>query len=206
MRVTLSSLLLALTLPAVATARAPTVDSNPVAEAVARAVKYWGGTPCDGSVAVTAGPSSEAPPAGTNAPSPAGDRAAMWSTWLTPAGANQFDAAGQPIPPATFTDCVVHINSGVWPSWRTDDGDFPAFCKEMLHEYGHFEGYPDVGAAPDTIQYERPDLAHVPLCERYRLVYGHRIYRPTRRRPRRARPRHRHTARGARTAGSRGPR
>ncbi len=191
-RVAALSLLVALALPATAVARAPIVDSNPVAEAVARAVRYWGGTPCDGSVAVMASPSSEAPAAGMNAPSPAGDLAAMWSTWLTPDGANQFDAAGQPIPPATFTECVVHINSSVWPSWRVDDGNFADFCKDMLHEYGHFEGYPDVGAVPNTIQYERPDLARVPLCERYRLVYGHRIYEPARR----MRRKHQHPRRG----------
>jgi hypothetical protein len=46
----------------------------------------------------------------------------------------------------------------------------------MLHEYGHFEGYTDSGAAPGTIEYERPDLARVPLCERFRLVYGHRVF------------------------------
>jgi len=198
-----SSLLVALALPAVAAAHVPIVDSNPVTEAVTRAGEYWRGTPCGGSVAVVSSPSSEAPPAGVNAPSPGGRLAAMWATWLTPAGANQFDAAGQPIQPATFTDCVVHINSGVWPSWRADDSNFAAFCKEMLHEYGHLEGYADVGAAPDTIQYERPDLAHLPLCERYRLVYGHRIYAPARRR---ARGKHRHARRRARTAGSQGPR
>ena len=70
----------------------------------------------------------------------------------------------------------MHINRGIWFSIRAEDSDFPAFCKEMLHEYGHFEGDSDVGAAPGTIEYERPDLARVPLCERYRLRYGFRLY------------------------------
>lgn len=184
------------------------VDSNPVAEAVTRAVDYWGGTPCGGSVTIVSSPSGEAPPAGVNAPSPAGSVAAMWATWMTSAGANQFS-----VPPATFSDCVVHINAGVWPSWQADDRDFPGFCKEMLHEYGHFEGYPDAGATPGTIEYERPDLAHVPLCERYRLVYGHTVYTP-RPPPRKAskqrhpghRPRRGRRWANRRTAGSRAPR
>jgi len=158
-----------------AAARAPIVDSDPVTEAVVRAVAFWSGTPCGGAVTVTAGAGDEAPPAGVNAPSPGGPRAAMWATWMTPVGVNQFSA-----PPSSFTDCVVHINSSIWPDWQADDRQFAGFCKEMLHEYGHFEGFPDAGAAPGTIQYERPDLAHVPICERYRLVYGHTVYTPTR--------------------------
>ena len=95
----------------------------------------------------------------------------MWATWLTPAGANLFTE-----PRATFTNCLVQINNSVWPSWRTDDYNFPAFRKDMLHEHGHFEGYSDVGAAAGTIQYERADRACVPLCEKYRLIYGRTIY------------------------------
>lgn len=169
----LLALSIVLALPAQAGAGGALVDSDPVGEAVARAVAYWGGTPCGGSVEVLAGTSAEAPRAGVNVPSPGGSHAAMWSTWNSPAGINEFTDS-----PATFSDCVVHINLGVWPSWQADDANFPAFCKEMLHEYGHLEGYPDAGALPDTIQYERPDLAHVPLCESYSLVYGHHVYRP----------------------------
>jgi hypothetical protein len=138
-------------------------------------------------VTVVSGFSSEAPPAGVNVPSPGGSLAAMWATWSSPAGANEFVD-----PPTTFSDCVVHIDLGVWPSWRADDADFPAFCKEMLHEYGHFEGHPDAGAMPDTIEYERPDLASVPLCESYRLVYGHHVYLPAAPRTRGHRLKHRH--------------
>ncbi len=201
-----SSLLIALALPAVAVGRAPIVDSDPVAEAVTRAVEYWRGTPCAGQVTVVSNPSSEAPPAGVNAPSPAGPRAAMWATWLTQAGVNEFYAAGQKIPPAMFTDCVVHIDSSVWPSWQADDRDFAAFCKEMLHEYGHFEGFPDAGATVGTIEYERPDLARVPLCERYRLIYGHRVYEPPRSSPRKKTGRRRRARPHARTADPPSPR
>lgn len=165
-------LALALAPGAHAATRRTIVDSDPVSEAVARAVAYWHGTPCAGIVQVVSSPASEAPAAGVNAPSPAGDRAAMWSTWASPAGVNEFTA-----PASTFSDCVVHINISVWPSWLADDREFTYFCKEMVHEFGHLEGYPDTGAQPGTIQYERPELARVPLCERYALVYGHRVFR-----------------------------
>jgi hypothetical protein len=147
------------------------IFSDPVAEAVGRAVEYWGGTPCGGTVDVVIAVNSEAPPAGQNAPRAPGHVAAMWATWLTPGGPNLFTE-----PASSFGECVVHVNRGIWPSTQAEDANFGAFCKEMLHEYGHFDGHPDVGAAAFTIEYERPDLAHVPLCERYRLYYGHRLY------------------------------
>jgi len=100
----------------------------------------------------------------------------MWATWSTPLGPNLFT-----VPPGMFGNCVVHINLRIWPTWRTDDENFRAFCKEMVHEYGHFEGHPDVGAVRGTVEYEQPEYAHVARCERYRLVYGHRTFvRPLR--------------------------
>lgn len=95
----------------------------------------------------------------------------MWTTWDTPAGVNSFKAL-----PASFTDCVIHINDGVWPTWLADDTRFPVFCKQIVHEFGHLEGRPDVGALAGTVEYERPDLARLPIYERYRLVYGHTTY------------------------------
>jgi hypothetical protein len=169
----------------------PPVSSDPVTEATARAAAFWGGVPCRGEVSVLAGINAEAPPAGANAPqapSAIGARAAMWATWSSPVGANEFAA-----PPVTFTACVVHVNVSVWPGWEADDRGFTAFCKEMVHEYGHFEGHSDVGQRPGTVEYEQPDLARVPSCESYRLVYGHHLYLPA---P--SRPRGRHTRRLAR--------
>jgi hypothetical protein len=80
-------------------------------------------------------------------------------------------------PPAGFADCVVHLNGGVRPTWLADDKRFAVFCKQIAHEFGHLEGRPDIGALAGTVESERPDLARVPVCERYRLVHGHRIYR-----------------------------
>jgi hypothetical protein len=164
-------------LPASAKGHERIVDSNPVAEAMRRAQRFWRGTPCAGQVGVVGGYPNEAPTAGENIPGARVQKAAMWASWSTPEGLNLFTVA-----PATFRNCVVHINLGVWPSWRADDEDFRAFCKEVVHEYGHLEGFPDVGAKKGTVQYEQPEYAHVPGCERYRLIYGHRIFvRPVRR-------------------------
>ncbi len=172
----LAGVLLSLAGPAAAQARGS--YSDPLGEAVGRAVEYWEGTPCDGTVGVTMAPAAEAPPAGANAPGAPSPYAAMWATWTSPAGYNVFTS-----PAASFTECVVHINVGVWPTVQSEDAEFPAFCKEILHEYGHFEGYPDVGRQPGTVEYERPDLAHLPLCESYVLHYGEKVYRgPPRRR------------------------
>ncbi len=150
--------------------RAPLVFSDPLAAAELRAARYWGGTPCGGAIAVVIEPASNAPPAGQNAPG-AGRFAAMWATWTTPAGANLIAQS-----PATFTACTIHVNVSIWPSTRAEDANFPAYCKEIVHEYGHFEGHADAGALPGTVEYERPDLARLPLCERYRLQYGRRVY------------------------------
>lgn len=170
-------LVLAAHLPARAGARVPIVDSDPVTQAVARAIEYWGAAPCAGQVLIVSGAPAEAHAAGLNWHGRANEAAAMWATWDTPDGVNSFNAL-----PASFTDCVVHLNGGVWPTWVADDRRFPVFCKQIVHEYGHLEGHPDVGAALGSVEYERPDLARVPACERYRLVYGHRTYeaRPTR--------------------------
>lgn len=159
--------LLALALPASALAGA---NSNPVAAAVARAVRYWGETPCGGHVSVVMGSSAEAPPAGMNSQGARDEVASMWSTWMTP-GEGGYEPG-----PRSYTECEVHIDSAVWPNWQADDEDFPVFCKQMVHEYGHFEGYPDRGASRGTVQYERPDMARVPPCERYRLLFDGRVY------------------------------
>ncbi len=177
----LATALVALLAPGRADARGS--YSDPLGEAIGRAVEYWEGTPCAGTVGVVMAPASEAPEAGANAPGAPSRFAAMWATWSSPTGFNMFTSE-----PASFTECVVHINIGVWPTVQSEDALFPAFCKEILHEYGHFEGYPDYGQRPGTVEYERPDLAHVPLCESYVLHYGEKVYRgpPRRRRVRRS--------------------
>ena len=130
-----------------------------------RAELFWSGVPCAGQIAVAGGTPVEAPSAGANAEETV-KKAAMWASWSTPDGPNSFSAA-----PATFRNCVVHVNLRVWPNWRVDDEHFRAFCKEMTHEYGHFEGFPDLGARRGTVEYEQPEYAVVPTCEGYRLVF-----------------------------------
>ncbi len=168
---------LALMLSPYLAARAAASSSDPVKVAARRAAAFWSGVPCDGEVAVVGGSALEAPISGANTIGPARP-AAMWATWLRPAGETPLALAGSPdaIDPATFTDCVVHINLSVWPSWKVEDRHFAAFCKEMLHEFGHFDGESDVGQPRGTIEYERPDLAREPVCERYRLRFGPRVY------------------------------
>ncbi len=114
------------------------------------------------------GVASEAPPSGANDGEltlGVGVPAAMWASWSTRWGANRFDVPGSnpplPIEPALFTDCVVHVNLTDWPDWRRDDARFEAFCKEVVHEYGHFEGHSDVGAASGTVEYEQPVRARL---------------------------------------------
>src|SRR5271166_1908303 len=164
------------------------MTSDPVAEAVVRAAEYWGQTPCGGQVSVIAGRTAESPPAGENVAGARSHVAAMWATWLTPEGPNLINE-----PLSSYTGCMVHVNQSVWPSWQADDSNFAAFCKEMVHEYGHFRGFPDIGAVRGTVEYESPDLAHVPVCESYRLRYGHIVY--TAPPPRRAPRHHAHTPR-----------
>ncbi len=109
-----------------------------------------------------------------NSSGASGEVAAMWATWVTPPSRGGSSAAA-----AAFEHCTIHINLAVWPNRQVDDSDFPVFCKEMVHEWGHFEGRPDRGAKRGTVEYERPELARVPACERYRLIYGSTIYTPT---------------------------
>lgn len=159
----------------------PIVDSDPISEASLRAAQYWRVIPCAGQVTIVAGLAAEAPASGAN-DGEAIRPAAMWASWSTPWGANLFDVPGvtpaQAIEPARFSNCVVHVDLAVWPDWHRDDARFESFCKEIVHEYGHLAGHPDVGAARGTVEYEQPDLASVAPCERYRLVYGHRTFSP----------------------------
>ena len=147
------------------------LPSDPVAQAVHRAVEFWGSSPCGGSVGIVGGTPEEAPQSGENAKGERVRPAAMWASWTAPTGINSFSS-----PPQTFGACVVHINLRVWPDWLTDDANFRAFCKEMVHEYGHLEGHPDEGALIGTVEYEQPEYAQVPICERFRLVYGTRVF------------------------------
>jgi hypothetical protein len=133
--------------PAAAPARDAPKDSNPVVEATARAQAYWHTVPC-GQVPIVAAPEI---PAGAPAD------VAMWTNLVS-----AFES-----PPS----CPIYVNAKMWPSWRIDDEHFELFCKLMVHEYGHLEGYADANATPGTVEYIDPAQAVVPLCEQFRLVY-----------------------------------
>jgi hypothetical protein len=121
--------------------------TNPIQLALDRAYTFWGNKPCPTITAT-----------GAEAPDPS---YGMWVTFL--ATPEQHPAV-----------CPIYINRTLWPTWEADDQNFVNFCKEMVHEVGHFEGFPDEGAQPGTVQYVDSELAHIPICEqRTRLYLGH---------------------------------
>jgi hypothetical protein len=144
---------LALLVPARVRAEAPPPTSDPVLEATQRAAEHWDGAPCRQVPTVST----------TDVPAGSPPFAAMWT----------YVVEGPP--PAS---CPIYINARVWTSWRTEDENFEAFCKLMVHEYGHLRGYPDQGARPGTVEYQDPTPARVPECERFRLYYGRWEYFP----------------------------
>src|SRR3954452_2651276 len=80
--------------------------------AVGIAVAHWGGTPCDGQLAIAWSPLPE----GYNAQ----------STW-----AATGDAYADP---AHNTNCSIPFNPGATYTW-------PKFCTVVVHEYGHLMGH-----------------------------------------------------------------
>jgi hypothetical protein len=143
--------------PATASGRPrPVIDSDPVTEALQRAADYWGGAPCHGALTVTLA-------------EPVEPDASMW----TPVVAT-------PAEEGAMVTCPIYLSRQLWPNWYVDDLNFEVFCKTLVHEVGHYEGHADEGAAPGTVEYEFPEWATVPQCERYRLVYGHRVFTPPR--------------------------
>lgn len=131
-------------------------NSNPITIALQRAEEYWSHPlPCSGQISVR--------------DEEAALSRGMWTTWETPLGPTI-----QTGEPASFTDCVVHLNTAFWPSWYVDDLNFHAFCQGITHELGHLLGISDADGAPGTV--EQPEALRAPLvpqCRDYRLRYGH---------------------------------
>lgn len=154
--ITYLAVLTALLAAAPAGARTRIVDTNPVAVALKRAYAYWGNTPCHGAITVLV-----AAPIETDA--------SMWTTMVA-----------TPLEETQLLTCPIYVSSNLWPNWYLDDFNFELFCKAIIHEVGHFEGHPDAGAKLGTIESSSPEFAKVPLCEHYRLVYGHHTFTPRR--------------------------
>lgn len=142
--------------PALAAAHAQRPTTNPVALATTIAERYWHNVPCHGAVPIVGA-------------DPVVVGASMW-TYIVSTPAEE----------TALPSCPIYVNRQVWPNWFVDDVNFEQFCKDMVHEYGHLEGYPDEGAKPGTVESESPELATVPVCERYRIVYGRHVFVPRR--------------------------
>jgi hypothetical protein len=170
--------LVSLVLPASALAHKrptqhPTTD--PTTLALRLGEEYWGSTPCEGNVTVTAshtvpttleiGPWDKALTEGTTAV------VAAWTSFDTPIGPNDYSAS-----PATFTNCVITINSTAWPNWLEDDTNFQEYCALVSHEIGHLFGHPDAGQTnPESIEYPVigfTNVNSVPQCQHVNLWYG----------------------------------
>jgi hypothetical protein len=158
-----------------ATASAHPTTTNPVALALKLARSYWSSqpTPCGGSLRTVSDSALPVMPLGVI-------DAWAWATWHTPQGDNDETAY-----PATYTDCVIHLNAGFWSDWRTDDYGFQLLCDVMTHEVGHFLGYDDFGSDqsnPASIVYigiseSSPNYNSVPQCRHVTLWYGGRRIR-----------------------------
>lgn len=98
----------------------------PVAAAAAVARRYWGATPCQGSVRVTP---RRAVAAGLDA------GASAWVTFGSALGANNLAA-----PADTYTDCTIAFARKRWPTARSMRQDWDIFCATTVHEWGHLLG------------------------------------------------------------------
>lgn len=140
------------------------VDTDPITLALRRAEQYWRNIPCGGAISITSG----SPKGIYEVPIPANEEVAMWASFDTPAGPDNFSA-----PPSTFSACVIYMNPAIFPNWEEDDEHFTMLCQVMTHEVGHFEGYADANARPGTIQNAAPTKAPlVPECRHARLFYS----------------------------------
>ena len=149
------STIVSLALPAVAgahhSAQHPTTD--PVTLALALAERYWQAVPCDGKVTI-----------GTSA--------------LEPATVEVGAGVGHVAMWAPVGGCIVTLNTGYWPNWRSDDALFQLLCDGMTHEAGHLLGYGVDGQSdPASIKYPQietttPNYSAVPECQHVTLWYG----------------------------------
>lgn len=139
-------------------------DTDTFALAETRAAQYWGVQPCGGTYRLEVG--------GTYTLGPLGIPPAMWVSFDTPSGHLDWAAT-----PTTYFNCVVHVNPSdpvANAEWRVNN--FAETCQLMVHEFGHFMGFPD-NNEPGTLMYEDPIMAPlVQTCQHYEIWYeGFRI-------------------------------
>lgn len=143
---------------------ARSADSGPpadlLANALARAARYWQATPCGGRFSVQP------------------DRALTesivygWATFDVPPG-SPSDLSP---PPASYTNCVIHLNGMWFGTRRQDTEEWWSFCITIVHEYGHLLGHGHtLPPRPHDVMNAQPLLwGSLPMCgDRPSERYGH---------------------------------
>jgi hypothetical protein len=135
-------------------------SSDLVANALARAARYWRAVPCRGQFRVIADRSVTQ------------DIVYGWAT---------FDTTSEPerglgAPPSTYTNCVIHLNGAWFGTRRQDAQEWWAFCITVVHEYGHLLGHGHtIPPRPYDVMNAQPlQWGSLPMCgDRPSERYGH---------------------------------
>jgi hypothetical protein len=128
--------------------RAP-IRYSPISAAYTLAARYWHQVPCSGHVTITTGR-----PPSNDAINPYEGATSMWSAWDV--GTSNENNESAPLP---FTSCAIGINSSVWTSEFQEAYEaWPEFSVDMIHEFGHLLGLPDLfePTATGNIMYIEP--------------------------------------------------
>lgn len=88
--------------------------------------RYWGATPCDGQVRITA-----RRPRGAGV-DPTTD---AWATFDSSLGKNNLDA-----PASTYRNCAISLTRWRWPTAASMSEDWDLLCATVIHETGHLLG------------------------------------------------------------------
>jgi hypothetical protein len=131
-----------------------------LANALARATRYWHATPCGGRFRVLP------------------DRSVKeglvygWATFdVAPGSPSSLSA-----PPVAYTNCVIHLNGSWFGTRRQDTEEWWSFCITIVHEYGHLLGHGHtLPPRPYDVMNAEPLLwGSLPMCgDRPSERYGH---------------------------------
>jgi hypothetical protein len=144
--------------------RSVATKTVPLVAAEALAKHYWRTTPCDGQITIAVEPKPS-----NDADNPYDIETSMWASWTSSAGEN---IESGPLP---FSACHVGINSAVWKSTTQEGYEmWPEFSIDLVHEFGHLLGYPDLFDPQDSgsIMYLQPS-ADVAFTGEYAQGWGY---------------------------------